>query len=457
MNLLKQLYNLLPKTLQDKLEVKQSQNTQESPQQVYNILPQQIKNKFNISYSQRLENGFTIVKTKNEKWAVLDKNNGLLIRPIYESIGFSSSKKWFVCTNFNGKNSNRWSYFMYDLNGQLLCQNSDFSSIQVDDFGNVICCIRNRIDNKSNIQYGLLDDNLVVNFAPKYNIITSLSATKFKVRQNYKWGIIDQNDHIILNINYQHIHGNFNYKTVFVENDNETFQVDIDGNIVKKLPYTHFFYPKSNTYGAPNKNDRLTKLKTFIGKKGENADYDEMDEYIGKWGVIDLSGEVIVEAKYDFVDFFQSPNYFKIIVGKIDYNWEDEEADEYEMNGGKCGVIGLNQQVIIPPKYNWIEEISDNLFAVNLGGQVYYDDEYQCNYWDVKGGKWGVINHQSKLIIPVEYDAIMLSWFRVKDYIFVQNGATYFDEKLNYTVYDFDGNKITKHKPKPKNHRYYNT
>jgi len=59
-----------------------------------------------------------------------------------------------------------------------------------------------------------------------------------------------------------------------------------------------------------------------------------------------------------------------------------------------------------------------------------------------------------KLITPVQYDTIDLSWFRVKDYIFVQNGAEYFNGRSkDYDVYTFQGERIVRNKPNPKNHR----
>ena len=87
---------------------------------------------------------------------------------------------------------------------------------------------------------------------------------------------------------------------------------------------------------------------------------------------------------------------------------------------------------------------------VYKGGQVYYNDDYQEDYWTIKGGKLGVYNGQ-QLITPVEYASIDKNWFRVKDYIFVRKE----DQPEEYDVYTFDGQKLETNKPNPRNHMYY--
>jgi hypothetical protein len=62
----------------------------------------------------------------------------------------------------------------------------------------------------------------------------------------------------------------------------------------------------------------------------------------------------------------------------------------------------------------------------------------------------------TKLITPIEYDVIKKNWFRIKDYIFVQNGKNYFDDNsTEYDVFTLDGKKIEANKPKPKDYTYY--
>ena len=104
--------------------------------------------------------------------------------------------------------------------------------------------------------------------------------------------------------------------------------------------------------------------------------------------------------------------------------------------------------------YNWIDEISPTLFKVNIGGKVIYNNEYQENYWMATGGKWGVVDEEGKIIVPIEYDNIMTNWFRVKDVIIVQNGANVFNPNIEYDAYELNGNKITNRKVNYLEHIY---
>jgi len=57
--------------------------------------------------------------------------------------------------------------------------------------------------------------------------------------------------------------------------------------------------------------------------------------------------------------------------------------------------------------------------------------------------------------VPIEYDTIMLNWFRVKDFVFVQKNTAHFNGELAYDVFDFNGKKIERNKPNYKEHMFY--
>jgi len=186
-----------------------------------------------------------------------------------------------------------------------------------------------------------------------------------------------------------------------------------------------------------------------------NEDYeiDDMFNYSGNWAILDEIGNVIIEPQFAFIDFFRSSEYYKVAEGKLNFDFNSD--DKWVVKGVNWGVIGNDNSELIPTEYDWIEEISENLFAVNIGGTVFYNDNYQEEYWTVKGGKWGVRNKNHKEIVPVEYDSIMLNWFRVKDFIFVQKNTVQFNGDLDYDVFDFKGRKVERNKPNYKEHMFY--
>jgi hypothetical protein len=226
---------------------------------------------------------------------------------------------------------------------------------------------------------------------------------------------------------------------------------------MQDLPYSYILPARSNTYAAPDKTNQRKFKAILQGTLGDDNFSDfEMLYYQGKWGILDEVGKEFIPCQYVYIDFFRNPSYFKVAMGELTLDFE-ENSHHIFCTGGKWGVINTENQVIVPLIYEWVEEIHETLWAVNIGGKVFYNDDYQEDYWTVRGGKWGVVNAKGKLIVPPQYDVYMKNWFRVKDFIFVQNdnNTPYFDDKKPFDVYDFEGNQIINNKPKPKNHIFY--
>ena len=182
-----------------------------------------------------------------------------------------------------------------------------------------------------------------------------------------------------------------------------------------------------------------------------------MIRYQGKWGIIDGAGEVIIPNNYCFVDFLRNPKYFKVGIGKIEVIDDEDDDENYltSIKNVKWGIVDFNNEIIVPIEYDWIDEVESTIWVVYKGGTVFYNDDYQEDYWTIKNAKLGVYNLQ-KLITPIEYDTIKTNWFRIKDYIFVQNGKNYFDDNsTEYDVFTLEGKKIEANKPKPKDYTYY--
>jgi hypothetical protein len=253
-------------------------------------------------------------------------------------------------------------------------------------------------------------------------------------------------------------------KTVFLRPLCENMMKDFSltffektGKKIQDLPYSYILPARSNTYAAP---DTINRNKFKIIQQGQVREEDleafEMLYYQGKWGILDEAGKELIPCQYAYIDFFRNPQYFKVATGTLTTDVE-ENSHHICCVGGKWGVINVENQIIVPLLYEWVEEIHETLWAVNIGGKVFYNDDYQEDYWTVRGGKWGVVNTKGKLIVPVQYDVYMKNWFRVKDFIFVQNDndTPYLDDTKPFDVYDFEGNQILNNKPNPKNHIFY--
>lgn len=220
-----------------------------------------------------------------------------------------------------------------------------------------------------------------------------------------------------------------------IEENGCFYQVNEQEEKLQQLNYTHILVPDSNIH-----NVRRFDIRKVI-KNGSRIDEhplgNELTKYSGKWGLINIDGTPLIEAKYSFIDLFRSRAYFKIMDGIIKFDLNDDY--ENIMVGGKSGVIDKNGQVLIPPKYTWIEEINENLFAVNQGGTVYYLELESIKCWRTRGGKWGVVNQYDEMVVPIIWDSLKIHDYTYVDEICVQNNTIEFNPKENYYVFDLKG------------------
>lgn len=203
--------------------------------------------------------------------------------------------------------------------------------------------------------------------------------------------------------------------------------------------------PQSNTYSAPmGKCKHFNKTVKLIKENEEHLFIEnDMIEYSGKWGIIDQNQKTIIPNTYDYIDFFRNETQYKVALGTLNFQ-ENESTSSYIATGVKWGVINELNEVLIPIEYDWVEELTSDIYALNLGGELTYNDEPQEDYWYANKGIWGVINTRGKLIVPFEYDSYYSTWGKVGRLIYVQKGKPYFDQNSPYDAYDLRGNQILK-------------
>ena len=422
----------------------------------YNLLPKSTRRKYGIIYSELVHDNITIFKNSSEKWGVIIERekpfffsrHKILIPAIYNSIGFIKSLELIMADMYE---DNKWDSSknitsFFKLDGALKWQSQKGTTVHIDAHGNIIMI--------KAAKYGLLDKDFAEIVSPAYDSLMGLNNKYFIAKKDEQFGIIDRSNNIVLEFNYTQIFWVVqNLKLVVQDNKDIYFVFDLGKRELQKLPFVKLLYPSSNTYSAPSAESN-NQYKSIIG--GEQVTYSEyeMTDYKGKWGIIWADGRIKIPNDYDYIDFLRNPFYYKVCKGDIEIN---PDAEGYQLIAGKAkwGIIDANNKIIVPIEYDWIDEVEDAIWVVYKGGAVFYNDDYQEDYWMIKGAKLGVYN-KDKLIVPIMYDTIQKNWFRVKDYIFVQdenkqakNASTDFD------VYTFNGEKIEKNKPSPKDHIYY--
>ena len=421
----------------------------------YNLLPQRIKILYRVIYSELVTDDLTIFKNMSGQWGVLKKEQkwgfntwySCIVKPRYHSVGYNKQLEMIEAVEIvnNEWDSSTTIFYYFNTSGKLLRQLEKGTSANIDQHGNII--------RKKNGLYGLFDTNFNVLIEPQYERLRAIDDTYFIAYKNQRYGIIAVTNKLLLEFAYTEIFDKTINNRVIVVKNSAYFSFDLINQTLESLPFDHVLRPTSNTYGAPTRNS-LSLFKVISGcTREEEMEEEDMAKYSGKWGIIKADGSIKIPLEYDYIDFLRNPRFFKVCKGNLVINdWEDVESD-YRLNvsgDAKWGIVDAENNIIVPLEYDWIDEVESTIWVVYTGGQVYYNDDYQEDYWVSKGGKLGVYNGQ-QLITPVEYASIDKNWFRVKDYIFVRKE----DQPEEYDVYTFDGQKLETNKPNPRNHMYY--
>lgn len=119
---------------------------------------------------------------------------------------------------------------------------------------------------------------------------------------------------------------------------------------------------------------------------------------------------------------------------------------------GRYGVMDVYENIIIPPRYNWIDILSDEAIKVEKYGKYGLFDKNGKNIIPVKlerfdkiketenfivqrkSGKAGIINSKGEIILDIEFDHIIESCFYYDKYVIALvkgDSVTFVDEYLN--------------------------
>ena len=170
-------------------------------------------------------------------------------------------------------------------------------------------------------------------------------------------------------------------------------------------------------------------------------------EKYGKWGLIDTEGQVILPIEYDAVDYYDgrvmigtenkyggSPwkwGFIDLETQVVTYMDGDYLSKGYSegfaivTKDGKNGYVDSTGRLVIPAEYEVAGPFSEGLAAVckELPFDFAYIDtasnvvippngytvagEFQNGIaWVCKDGKWGAINPQGQVVIPLEFDSV---------------------------------------------------
>jgi len=145
-----------------------------------------------------------------------------------------------------------------------------------------------------------------------------------------------------------------------------------------------------------------------------------------KWGFINVKNEVVIPFVYDWVSRFCYDKYDHpglkglayVNIGILSENIGGMLPD------GKWGLINTDGKVVLPVKYCDISSVFENMAYFVDGDRYDFPHPAGGISWEVRG-KIGFINHEGIIVIPPEYDYDPMAHFECGVVTLTKNGIEY--------------------------------
>lgn len=218
--------------------------------------------------------------------------------------------------------------------------------------------------------------NVYYDIKASYDVEDVIEERYFLLLSDHNIGVIDNKGNVIIHPQYFEVHIPNPSKPIFVcyYDYNE-----VTGGYRTKIVNeegTELFtkYSKIETI-------KLNDIETSMPYEKTVLKYEQN----GKWGLIDLKGNVVTKAIYDSID-----------------GLSNKEGELLITQNGKCGVINTKGAELIKPEYDYIS------------GDEYYTSEkkyalsgYILGVRTNDGYRYGYMNYKRKKLLDAEYNEIM--------------------------------------------------
>jgi hypothetical protein len=271
-----------------------------------------------------------------------------------------------------------------------------------------------------------------------YEDANTFSEGYARVRKNGKYGIIDVFGNTIIPIEFDRT-SRLSNGFVLVEKNETLFILDKFGNQTSSFKNARIDYFKVS-------NDGTTTIKKWTGSKylvalvnvygnfiidymyeeiERNELYDDVVYYVkkdGKKGIINQDGDIIIPLEYEEITQKEYDNNILFYVkknekeGVIDISGKTVIPIVYEgistyineglmvfSQNGKDGYMDVSGNIIIEAQFDDAQRFKEGYgIARVFNGKVpnYIGGDYY--------GKFGIINSKGEIIIPVEYDSLII-------------------------------------------------
>lgn len=375
--------------------------------------------KDNLNHFVIKSSGLIIIQNDKGKWGVLRENFTTLIEDIYDDLFFETIEPDFNCVV---KKNEKWGIIdsignqllpiKYDqiqlLTKQLAFLELDnkkyvyfFAHKSLADIGNycVKACNRDNTHDvcfiKNNDKIGVINSEGKIIIEPNYDDISFKELNdgneyNFIGMKEFKKGLLDKTGQEILPAEYNSL--NFWSSREPLNDDivkmskNEIYYTYYNGRISSQkfkaittksgLKFKIFIFNSLNKQGLYDYGKDITLIDPIYDKLSFYSDSILLAQKEGKYGVLSINGEVLVDFIYD-----KNPSYLK-------------KGNRYPqdyfivMKNGEYGYLDKDYKIIIEPKYHELKAYSEGLARV------------MYNY------KWGFIDEKFKEVIKLKYDYV---------------------------------------------------
>lgn len=303
----------------------------------------------------------------------------------------------------------------------------------------------------------------------EYNPIEVSTYNYFVLNKDSKYGVIDITGKIVIEPIYDNVKIPNPEKAVFICKEVDKFialndlneqifteyeeidAISING-IVSSIPYekTVLKYKKNGKYGIISFEGKEITKPIYEEIHGlENKETELLIKLNGKYGVINVKGAKLINPEYDNIvaDGFYTDKDKYGLSGYIVSNKTTE--------GYRYGYISNTYKKVLSVEHNEIERILDTKnekdtyliaskngkYGVIKNKKILIDYSYQGIEYDSnnslfeveKNEKYGIIDYNGKIIIPLEYEGIEIKGIYVQAY---KNDG-------EMIVYNMQGEKVT--------------
>ena len=383
-----------------------------------------------------------LVVKENDKYGVININGYEIIKPEYDQVKadgyYSSANKYKddgYIVSITTDDGYRYGYLNNEGQKILDTKYNDLSRLAYSNKDTIyLLCAENG-------KYGLYEgaNNIIPN---EYQAITYVEDNDFCiVQKGKKYGVVNLEGSMMLQVKYSQIDVNGDYLYVTDENS-EKKVYDKKGNLTEINPNLVIQSTKSDddykiyidlstgkTVYSIYKGDTKLTSENYSYIEYLNEGYFIASNESGKLGIIDSKGNAKVELKYDSIQKIAGTNIIQAIdsTTKMTEIYSKDFIKTYEIANAS------------------IENIKDNIIKVYNTEEIKYFDydgnllENKVAFPDInlfpkkENGKWGFVGQDGNVVVDYQYDDV--TEFNEYGYAGVKK-----DEK--WGVIDKDGNVI---------------